>query len=531
MNKKRIVWGSILLGLPCVLLPVLLMGYVAWVLSLAAAQQRLESLASVASSRANNTFQEAAGVLKSVAASSLAPCTPESIDEMRLLTINTFAVKSIGYVEEEVYACGSWGPVGHRVTPWKEDFITSDGVRVSLGVQSRIVPAKPMMALQYAAFNVLVDPEQFLQVLVEDDVHLMVGTAAGHLVGVSRPGAERFMSRVHLGPASALEDGYLYTLVHSGDWVAIAAVSRHELLQGLVRREMLLLPIGGLLAGMLALVIVRRTRKRLSPLAELELAVRNREFIVHYQPIIDLRNGACVGAEALVRWRHPDGSLVRPDLFIPLAEESGLILPITDQVIDHVMQDLGPLLVKERSLHVAINLAAADVSSGRFLPRLKSAMSKADVWPGQIWLEATERGFVQIESARQTMNQARESGHLAAIDDFGTGFSSLQHLQQLPLDVLKIDKSFVDTIGRDPQASSVTAHIIDMAKSLRLKVVAEGIETEAQLEYLRGRGVDFGQGWLFAKPMSAGEFLRFVGGRCGGIAELDGQVGEPVGCV
>ncbi|PKA73113.1 sensor c-di-GMP phosphodiesterase-like protein [Pseudomonas baetica] len=510
MNKKRIVWGSILLGLPCVLLPILLMGYVAWVLNLAAAQQRLESLAVVASNRANNTFHEAAGVLKSIAASELAPCTPQSIDEMRLLTINTFSVKSIGYVEEEVYACGSWGAVGHRVTPWKEDFTTADGVRVSLGVQARIGPTKPMMALQYAAFNVLVDPEQFLQVMVEDDVHLMVGTAAGQLVGVSRPGAERFMSRVHLGPATALEDGYLYTLVHSGDWVAIAAVSRHELLQGLLRREMLLLPIGGLIAGMLVLMLVRRTRQRLSPLAELELAVRNREFIVHYQPIIDLHDGACVGAEALVRWQHPDGSLVPPDRFIPLAEQSGLIQPITDQLIDQVLEDLGPLLVQQRDLHVAINLAAADVSSGRFLPRLQAAISKADVWPSQIWLEATERGFLQIDAARQTVNRARELGFMAAIDDFGTGFSSLQHLQQLPLDVLKIDKSFVDSIDVDPTASSVTAHIIEMAKSLRLKLVAEGIESQAQLEYLRSRGVHFGQGWLFARPMPVAQFQGFL---------------------
>jgi len=509
MNKKRIVWGSILLGLPCVLLPVLLMGYVAWMLNLVAAQQRLETLAAVASSRANGTFSEAAGALKSVAGSNLAPCTPESIDEMRLLTINTLSVKSIGYVEEEIYACGSWGTVGQHATPWQEDFITSDGVRVSLGVQSRIVAAKPMMALQYAAFNVLVDPQQFLHVTLDEDLHLAVGTAAGQLVSASRPGAEHFLARVHSGPHSGLDDGYLYTLVHSGDWVAIAALSRHELMQGLVRREMLMLPIGGLLAGLLVLLIVRRTRQRLSPLAELQLAVRNREFVVHYQPIIRLDDGACVGAEALVRWQHPDGTRVCPDAFIPLAEHSGLILPITDQVIDHVMDDLGPLLVKERSLHVAINLAAKDVSSGRFLPKLEAALDRANVQQHQIWLEATERGFVEIDAARATVNHARELGYLAAIDDFGTGFSSLQHLQQLPLDVLKIDKSFVDNIDQDAATGTVTGHIIEMAKSLRLQIVAEGIETEAQRDYLRRQGVQFGQGWLFAKAMPAEEFFRF----------------------
>ncbi|MDH0640482.1 EAL domain-containing protein [Pseudomonas sp. GD03860] len=509
MNRKRIVWESILLGFPCVLLPVLLMGYLAWMLNLQSAQQRLETLAGVASSRANGTFHEAAGALKSIAGSTLAPCTPESIDQMRLLTINTFSVKSVGYVEEEVFACGSWGSLGRHVTPWREDFTTSDGVRVSLGVQPRIVAAKPMMALQYAAFNVLVDPEQFLQVPLDDNVQLAVGTAGGHLVSASRPEVEHFLSRVHSGSAKGLEEGYLYTLVHSGDWVAIAALSRRELLQGLVRMEMLLLPIGGLMAGVLAMVLVRRTRRRLSPLAALRLAVRNREFIVHYQPIMSLGDGHCIGAEALLRWRRRDGTLVCPDAFIPLAEKSGLILPITDQVFEQVMHDLGPLLVQERGLHVSINLAAADVSSGRFLPKLQATLRKAGVSPQQIWLEATERGFVAIDEARATVNRARALGHLAAIDDFGTGFSSLQHLQQLPLDILKIDKSFVDTLDPDATAGSVTTHIIEMAKSLRLQIVAEGIETQAQMEYLRGQGVQFGQGWYFAKAMPAQAFQCF----------------------
>ncbi|KJK08345.1 EAL domain-containing protein [Pseudomonas tussilaginis] len=519
MNRKRIVWGSVLLGLPCVLLPVLLMGYLAWVLNLHAAQQRLDTLAAVASSRASGTFHEAGEALKSIAGSSFVPCTPEGIDAMRLLTINTFSVKSVGYVEEEIYACDSWGAVGHSVTPWQEDFTTADGVRVSLGVQPNLVSAKPMMALQYAAFNVLVDPEQFLQVMVEDDLQLAVGTAAGHLVSASRPGVERFLSRVHSGSAKGLEEGYLYTVVHNGDWVAIAALSRQELLQGLVRKEMLLLPVGGLLAGVLAVMLIKRTRQRLSPLAELGRAVRNREFIVHYQPIMNLSDGRCVGAEALLRWRRCDGSLVRPDLFIPLAEQSGLILPITDQLIDSVLHDLGPLLVQERSLHVAINLAAEDVSSGRFLPKLEMALRRSGVLPNQIWLEATERGFMQIDAACATVDRARALGHLAAIDDFGTGFSSLQHLQQLPLDILKIDKSFVDSIGADATAGPVTSHIIEMAKSLQLKMVAEGIETQAQLDYLRGQGVHFGQGWLFAKALPAEAFEAFYQAHAGMAVE------------
>ncbi|WP_363612304.1 EAL domain-containing protein [Mesorhizobium sp.] len=256
-------------------------------------------------------------------------------------------------------------------------------------------------------------------------------------------------------------------------------------------------------------VVVWLSRRRLSPSGELQIAVRKHEFIVHYQPIVELRTGNCIGAEALVRWKRPNGSLVRPDLFIPLAEESGLITAITDQVIAMVVFDLNRLLVADRSLHIAINLSATDVGTARVLPIIEKALQHTGIQPQQIWLEATERGFVDINSARSTLIRAREMGHAVAIDDFGTGYSSLSYLEGLPLDALKIDKSFIDTISTNSATSSVTPHIIDMAKTLKLKIVAEGVETQAQADYLAARDVDYGQGWLFAKPMPASEFIAY----------------------
>ena len=127
----------------------------------------------------------------------------------------------------------------------------------------------------------------------------------------------------------------------------------------------------------------------------------------------------------------------------------------------------------------------------------------------QIWLEMTERSFLEIDAVRSTIIRAREIGYCVAIDDFGTGYSSLQYLQGLPLDSLKIDKSFIDTIGKDTATSSVTSHIIEMAKTLNLIIVAEGIETQEELDYLRAREVDLGQGWFFAKAMPADEFIAY----------------------
>ena len=186
---------------------------------------------------------------------------------------------------------------------------------------------------------------------------------------------------------------------------------------------------------------------------------------LHYQPIIELDTGICVGAEALVRWQRPDGTQVRPDLFIPLAEEAGMIADVTDLVIENVVRDMRELLVADRSAHIAINLAAEDISSGRALKMISRHMAGSGILPQQIWMEATERGFLDLDRARTMLAAARRAGHSVAIDDFGVGFSSLQYLEQLPLDALKIDKSFIDAIGTESATSPVTPHIIDMARS------------------------------------------------------------------
>ncbi|RBA96579.1 EAL domain-containing protein, partial [Xanthomonas oryzae] len=268
-------------------------------------------------------------------------------------------------------------------------------------------------------------------------------------------------------------------------------------------------PVGIAVALLLVGAVLWVSRRRLSPLARPEIAVQRGEFIVHYQPIIALDSGACVGAEALVRWQQPDGVLVPPDAFIPLAEESGLILPITDLVVAEVIRELGPTLAADPALHVAINVSAEDIKSSRVQSVLEHALRGTGVDSGQLWVEATERSLMDIDAARTTIMRLRGAGHTVSIDDFGTGYSSLQYLQGLPLDALKIDKSFVDTIGTHSATSAVTAHIIEMAKTLRLRTIAEGVERQEQLDYLRAHGVDLAQGWLFSRALPATGFIAY----------------------
>jgi sensor c-di-GMP phosphodiesterase-like protein len=260
------------------------------------------------------------------------------------------------------------------------------------------------------------------------------------------------------------------------------------------------------LSAWLGLFMVRR----LSPLGQLNDAVRRHQFIVAYQPIVDLTTRRCIGAEALVRWKHQN-RIVRPDHFIPLAEHRGLIQAITDQVFDTVLLELGEFLHRYKELYVSINLSAADLTSRRFLERLTPALAAAQIAPQQIRIEATERCFLDADAAKEVIQAFRDAGHPVYIDDFGTGYSSLSHLQNFQVDALKIDKSFIDTVGQDAASSSVASHIIDMALTLHVQVVAEGIEREEQACYLRTRGAQFGQGWLFSAPLSAADFIRYVG--------------------
>jgi sensor c-di-GMP phosphodiesterase-like protein len=154
-------------------------------------------------------------------------------------------------------------------------------------------------------------------------------------------------------------------------------------------------------------------------------------------------------------------------------------------------------------------VSARDMVDGSFIDVLSEATSEAGIPPDRIWIEATERGFIDVEAARITLERARQAGHSVAIDDFGTGYSSLSLLEGLPLDALKIDKSFVDAIGKNAASSVVTPHIIEMAHGLKLSIVAEGVETPEQQAYLQASGVEYAQGWLFSKALPPREFLAY----------------------
>ncbi len=272
----------------------------------------------------------------------------------------------------------------------------------------------------------------------------------------------------------------------------------------------LLFPGSLVLAGCIGWLVLQLILQRRSMSSELQHALRRGELQVLYQPIFELDSRRCVGAEALVRWRRPDGSLTSPELFIPLAENTGQIRQITDFVLQRVLEQLGQLLRANRQLYISVNLAACDVMAPRIGRVAARLLAHHRVAPSQIAFEVTERGLIDVVVARDNLQALRAVGHQVLIDDFGTGYCSLAYLQTLPVDCLKIDKSFIDALGHDAASSGVAPHIIRMAHDLHLRVIAEGIECEDQAQLLNSEGVNYGQGWLFAHPLNARQFVELI---------------------
>jgi diguanylate cyclase (GGDEF)-like protein len=252
--------------------------------------------------------------------------------------------------------------------------------------------------------------------------------------------------------------------------------------------------------------------ERLLLKSKLRRALERNEFVLRYQPKVDLASGKVVGAEALLRWRLPGHGDIAPSQFIPLAEESRLILDIGAWVLNQVCSDYAAWQreIADPGL-VAINLSLKELSQASFIPRCRSVFERHGVSPGRVELEITETTLMlDAERTLPLLDELRAMGVHLSIDDFGTGYSSLSALQQFPIGTLKIDQSFVRNAAADPDDATIVRTIIEMGRSLGLQVLAEGVETEEQREFLLRCGCQFGQGRLFGEPVSADEFLDMV---------------------
>ncbi|MFK2905404.1 EAL domain-containing protein [Dyella ginsengisoli] len=250
---------------------------------------------------------------------------------------------------------------------------------------------------------------------------------------------------------------------------------------------------------------------RLSLVNDLRRAVPNGELLLYYQPKMQLCSRRVVNVEALLRWRHPQHGIIPPDDFIALAEHSGIIRTLTDWVLHEVIRQCAEWSAAGMDIGIALNLSAMDLGSGELPDLLARHLAHYRIDPSQLVLEVTETAVMRDALySLEVLNRLKACGVMLAIDDFGTGYSSLSHLKRLPVDELKIDKSFVMGMAEDEDDAVIVRSTIELAHNMGLKVVAEGVETEAAMEMLRSFRCDSAQGYLISRPMAAADATRWL---------------------
>jgi EAL domain-containing protein (putative c-di-GMP-specific phosphodiesterase class I) len=249
----------------------------------------------------------------------------------------------------------------------------------------------------------------------------------------------------------------------------------------------------------------------------LRRALERTEFLLAYQPQIDLLTGRIVGVEALLRWRHPDLGLVFPDRFIPLAEDTGLVRGIGAWVMRAACRQVCQWMAEGLpSVRVAVNLSAREISPSPLTERTAATLAETGLDPALLELEITEGSVMgDLEAGVAALKEVKALGVTIALDDFGTGYSSLNYLRRFPIDRLKLDGSFIRQIAHDETDQAIARAAIELGHGLRLGVVAEGVETPAQLEVLRANGCDDYQGHLFAAPLPPAELAVLLRGMSG----------------
>jgi len=252
--------------------------------------------------------------------------------------------------------------------------------------------------------------------------------------------------------------------------------------------------------------------RRLSTETNLRRALEHGEFSMHYQPLVELATGRLDGAEALLRWPQSDRGLVSPSEFIPIAEDTGLIVPLGEWVLLEACSQAQAWQTQHPGLRIAVNLSARQFRQRNLIGMIEQVLDETRLAPSLLELELTESMLMRnVDETALILARLDDLGVRLAIDDFGTGYSSLSYLKRFPIHTLKIDRSFVRDISTDPDDAAIVTAIVAMARSLYLRVTAEGVETAEQAAFLSSLTCDMAQGFHFGRPMPAAEFAARLG--------------------
>jgi sensor c-di-GMP phosphodiesterase-like protein len=435
------------------------------------------------------------------------PCSDEAVDLMRKIDVSSSYIQAIGALQHDKVLCSSLGRETANIDLGPIDLTTTAGVAVRLDVSFPFSVGDRFLVVERDGYAAIVHRDLPIDITVPGD-----GVAVATFL---TPNGEVLIRRGDITPEWTLRpnssfesNGRVVAVALSDEFHigALASISDEHVAGATRRAALLFLPMGILAGAAVAAALVQIARSRTALPAMLRSAFRRHEMSLVYQPVVDLKSGAWTGAEVLLRWRR-NGEYVRPDLFIPSVEDAGLSCQLTRHVVELLTREAAGLFERRPDLRLAINLTPDDLASSETPDLLTRLVRDLGGTPNNLVVEATERGLLRPDDVIPILDELRRLGVRLAVDDFGTGYASLAYLERFHLDELKIDKLFVDTIGLATPTSGVVHHIIGMAQSLSLEMVAEGVETTTQCETLRVAGVQLAQGYLFARPLTYPDFV------------------------
>jgi len=512
VRRDKLLWRVSVTALGGVLALFGAVGWYIWNESVTAEEQRLGLMAKKLGENVEQSIVEARDMLDELNQLEAEPCSIPHLTAMQNASIATPHIRAIGYWQAAERLCGLGMVRGAELMPPRADRIYESGVIAWWPNEQTEVGGVQLFLMRYGAHDVAIDPRMLLDTGIVED--LKAGLWVESLLMAAQPWEANLPSPDSVPPGLTVDQAnnrvisrFSLGTIFQIDIVAVEPIANFR--DRYLPMVATVAGLGLLLIAVWIYLVFRYSRHQLSLGAELRAAISNGRLLVHYQPIVELAGGRCVGAEALVRWPQEGGKMLSPDVFIPVAEREGLVPSITRLVLHGIVTDIGELLRDDPDLCINLNVAGQDLESVELRQALEVELGAAGVSPSSIKLEITERALVNSDAARELIQDLRRRGHRVAIDDFGTGYSSLSYLQAFEIDTLKIDKAFVDAVETDAETSQVINHVIEMAHSLKLDIVAEGIQHAHQAEWLREQGVTHGQGFLYSKPLSARGFVRY----------------------
>src|SRR5215470_7347674 len=505
-NIFAVVVGVLLAGIPY-------FAFNYWVEGLIDRQGEIDvgTAAKRAIALAEARVRDTIGTLDHLAGRGVNSCDPAQVEAMRFAAFSTIPVKEVSVVGPDGETlCTDLGlPLGDRRMVSSELLVGATGYSLDIigwPGGERMVRLRRQIGTGPNGIAALVPTTLFLpQVSTQGgpfSAYARIMTRQGTIIGA-------------VGERSRGEAGTDFAAMHKSEifgFDAEIATPRERIAGqradlkwlGLLGAGILLITATGL-----AVLVPRGTPRH--PMAEIEHALEAGEFVPYYQPIVDIRTGRLRGVEVLVRWRKPDGTLVLPGAFIPLMESSGLIHTLTRNLMQKVRDEAGPSIGRRSDLRIAFNFAGKLFSEPTIVKDVRNIFANSPIKFSQVVLEVTERDPIEnFTETRQIIAALQGLGVRIAIDDVGTGHSGLSYMLKLGVDIIKIDKMFVDAIGTDRNSTTIVETLVDLAHNMRMDVVAEGVETFEQVIHLRDLGIRSAQGYVFAPPLPGSAFLQLV---------------------